>query len=167
MPEKRNKTHVKKESEGDMLKNITILAVIALLIAGCSMITRLSPAKIPKELTTYTGKELKPKEWQSVGLLEDLKGEAIIKNIVTQLDCKAIMEKDAATFTVAIHQANINLEEARNEWNTAVGTVTNPGWLLSFLIGAGGLLGGRILTKLTHYSEEEVGKIRKENNVRS
>ena len=145
-------------------KNVIILTVIALMVGGCAMISRLSPAKVPKELTTYLDKDVVDTGWQSIGKLEDLRGEAVVKNIITQLDCKAIMEKDEVLYKVAIAQANINLQEARAEWGTAVGSVTNPGWLLSMLIGAGGLLGGRIMTKLTHYSEEEVAAIRKENN---
>jgi hypothetical protein len=141
-------------------KNFLLLLAIIIAIAGCSLIESYSPAKIPAELTNYLVVDANQLGWSCIGKLEDMRGTAIVKNIITQLDCKAIMEKDEALYKIAIEQANMNIESAKAEWSVAVGTVNQPGWLMSALIGAGGLLGGRFLTQLTHYSETEVEQIK-------
>ena len=143
-------------------KDLISLSVIVLAIGGCSLVERLSPATIPTELTTYVQVNPNDIKWSCIGKLEDLRGIAINKNVNTQLDYKALMDKDEANFKLAIEQANLNLTAAKAEWDLAVGTLNNSGWVISALIGAGGLIGGKLMTQLTHYSESEVAQIKKD-----
>ena len=139
------------------MKNVTLTLVIVLLsITGCTAIYDLWPAQIPKDTESYSGIEPNSIGWAGIGKLKNLREICITKNIITQSDLAQKMNLDKALYTRAIEQANINITNAELERNQIVGTLNNPGWLLSLLLPAAGVFTGRAVTKLTHYSETEL-----------
>jgi hypothetical protein len=137
---------------------ITILILITLLafMAGCSFINDLWPAQIPKDTRIYSNTEPNQIGWHCIGKLKELKEECITKNIVTQTNLATQMSLDKSLYSRAIEQANFNITTAEAERNQIVGTISNPGWLLSLILPAAGAFVGRAATQLTHYSETEL-----------
>lgn len=140
--------------------------VLMVSLAGCSFLYDLWPIKIPADTKTYADNELNKITWPTIGTLKDLREQCITKNITNQTDLAYQMSLDKSLYARAIDQANINIQQAEIERQQIVGTIQNPGWLLSFLLPTVGALAGREITKLTHYSEAELQtEIDKRNNV--
>jgi hypothetical protein len=139
-----------------MRNTVLALMIILVSVAGCSFLYDLWPTKIPKDTKAYADNEPNKTIWPTIGTLKELREQCITKNIIVQSDLSEKMSLDKALYGRAIVQANINIEQAEIERAQIVGTLQNPGWLLSFLLPATGALAGRAITKLTHYSEEEL-----------
>jgi hypothetical protein len=139
-----------------MRNAVLILMILVVSVAGCSALYDLWPAQIPKDVKTYSGVEPNSIGWSGIGKLKELREHCITKNIITQSDLSQQMSLDKALYGRAIEQANINIQQAEEERAQIVGTIQNPGWLLSFLLPTVGALAGRSLTQLTHYSEAEL-----------
>lgn len=132
--------------------------IICVSLAGCQALYDMWPCSIPRDTKNYTREEPNGFLWPTIAEAKELRENCITKNITTQIDLRAAMEKDSALYARAIDQANFNITTAENEREQIIGTLQNPGWLLSFLLPASGALAGRTITKLTHYSEEELQK---------
>ena len=139
-----------------MRNTVLALMVIVVSVAGCSYLYDLWPAQIPKDTKTYAAVEPNQIGWPGIGKLKELREQCITKNIIVQSDLSQQMSLDKALYARAVDQANINIQQAEAERQQIVGTIQNPGWLLSFLLPATGALAGRAITKLTHYSEAEL-----------
>lgn len=139
-----------------MRNTVLTLMVLVVSVAGCSFIYDFWPAQIPRDTKAYADNEPNKTIWPTIGTLKELREQCITKNIITQSDLSEKMSLDKALYGRAIAQANINIEQAEIERAQIVGTLQNPGWLLSFLLPATGALAGRAITKLTHYSEAEL-----------
>jgi hypothetical protein len=139
-----------------MKNTVLILMVLIVSVAGCSYLYDLWPAQIPRDTKTYADVEPNQIGWAGIGKLKELREQCITKNIMVQSDLTQQMSLDKALYGRAIDQANINISQAEIERQQIVGTIQNPGWLLSFLLPAVGGLAGRAITKLTHYSEAEL-----------
>jgi hypothetical protein len=139
-----------------MRNTLLWLMMLSVAAAGCGTIYDYWPAQFPKDTKDYAGFE--PNSWYypSLGLLRQLREQCITKNITVQSDLAFQMNLDKALYARALDQANINIKAAEAERAQIVGTIQNPGWLLSFLLPAAGALAGRSITQLTHYSESEL-----------
>lgn len=135
---------------------IITLTLVLIGLAGCTALYDLWPAQTPKDTMAYVNIEPNEIKWQSIGKLKEIREECITKNIVTQAMFLSRMQIDKLLYARAIDQANINITSAENERNQIVGTINNPGWLLSLLLPIGGGFLGRAVTQLTHYSESEL-----------
>jgi len=139
------------------MKTTTLtISTLLLIIAGCSFFNDLWPAQIPKDTQNYSSIEPNQIGWQSIGKVKELREICITKNIITQTNLATQMSLDKSLYGRAIEQANFNITTAEAERSQIVGTLNNPGWLLSLLLPAAGILSGRALTQLTHYSETEL-----------
>jgi len=125
-------------------------------VAGCTAIYDYWPAQIPKDTREYADVEPNKVGWPGIGKLKSLREQCITKSIIVQSDLEQKMSLDKALYGRAIDQANINIQQAELERQQIVGTIQNPGWLLSFLLPTAGAFAGREITKLTHYSETEL-----------
>jgi hypothetical protein len=140
-----------------IMKNLTLSCFIIIVsLAGCSYVYDFWPANIPQDTKTYADIDPNSNFWPGIGTLKELREKCITKNITTQSELIQQMNLDKALYGRAIDQANINIEHAELERQQIVGTIQNPGWLLSFLLPATGAFAGRAITKLTHYSEQEL-----------
>lgn len=133
-----------------------IVSTLLLTMAGCSFLYDMWPASIPKDTQNYSGIEPNLVGWQNIGKLKMFRESCITKNIITQTNLATQMSLDKALYGRAIEQANFNITTAEAERNQIVGTLNNPGWLLSLLLPAAGAFTGRAITQLTHYSETEL-----------
>jgi hypothetical protein len=146
-----------KAKRGQNMRNTALILMVLLVsVAGCSFLYDLWPAQIPKDVQTYSGIEPNDIGWPGIGKLKELREHCITKNIIIQSNLAQQMTLDKALYGRAIEQANINIQQAEEERAQIVGTIQNPGWLLSFLLPTVGALAGRSLTQLTHYSEAEL-----------
>jgi hypothetical protein len=149
-----------------MRKTALFLMVMMVSVAGCSYLYDYWPAQIPTDTKNYAVFEPNGFYWPGIGTLKTLREECITKNILNQSDLAQKMSLDKALYERALGQANINITQAENERAQIVGTIQNPGWLLSFLLPATGAFAGRAITKLTHYSESELKtELEKAKNV--
>jgi hypothetical protein len=139
-----------------MRNTVLILMILIVSMAGCSYLYDLWPSQIPMDTKTYATIEPNQIGWPGIGRLKELRELCITKNIIVQSGLTQQMSLDKALYGRAIDQANINIQTAEAERQQIVGTIQNPGWLLSFLLPATGALAGRAITKLTHYSEAEL-----------
>ena len=139
-----------------MRNTVTVLMVLLVAIAGCSYLYDKWPAQIPKDTREYIDLEPNQVGWESIGKLKEFREECITKHLFTQSDLNQQINLDNIMSGRAIDQATINIQTSEAERQQIVGTIQNPGWLLSFLLPAAGGLAGRAITKLTHYSEDEL-----------
>ena len=133
----------------------SIIALCLCIAAGCSMLYDLYPCAVPRDTATYTDQDPDRLGWQSIGKLKELAEASTTKNITVQLDLADRMALDKALYDRAISQANINIQSAQAERQQLIGTVQNPGWLMTLLLGGGFASAGGLLTKLTHYTQAE------------
>jgi hypothetical protein len=145
------------------MKNLLLIALITIVsLIGCSSIYDLWPTYVPASTKLYANKDQRPNKWPCISTLKRLREECITKNIITQTNLANQMYLDKALYGQAIEQANLNIQQAELERAQVIGTIQSPGWLLSFLLPAVGGLAGSTITKLTHYSEDELQQKLKE-----
>jgi len=121
-----------------MKKTIAISVLIIIILAtGCQMINDLWPAQTPYIAQKYA--EVNKPVWDCIGELEKTRQAVISKHIEQQIDLKYQMEKDSAKYDLAIGQVNINLQQAKAERDTTIGSIDKPGWLIGLLLGTTGI----------------------------
>jgi hypothetical protein len=139
------------------MKNLMVLSILSLviIITGCSLFYDYYPATVSKDALGYVGKDPNSLGWQCVAKAKEVREEVLTKHVTAQLDYQHLISKDSALYDRAIEQTNINIQRAEAERAKVIGTIEQPGWLLGLLLPVIGGLGGRFLTTLTHYSEQE------------
>jgi hypothetical protein len=139
-----------------MQKLIFYLIVFFVFFAGCSFVYDLWPVQIPDDVLSYLTIDRNSVGWPSIGKLRSLREKVISKNILVQTDLVYRMDLDKKLYDRAIDQANFNITQAEQERMSMVGTIQNPGWLLSFLLPAAGVSAGLGIGRLKWYTEDEL-----------
>ena len=141
-----------------MVKYVVFAIVIVLIgAAGCLEQFWLTP-KHSSVVDNYIGKEPKKTAlpFSTLGEENQAKQQIVDKHLTMQVDLEAAMRKDEGTYGVALGEVNVNIQKAKTEFQGVVGTIAQPGFLMSILIALVSGYGGRILTTMTHYSESEL-----------
>lgn len=118
---------------------LKIVALISFISVGCVNLADYWPVDVPQDALNYIGKD--PNEFgllQTMGEVKAVREAVITKHIVTQIDFGHEMEKDKALYGRAIEQANLNVRMGEAERERIIGTIENPGWLTSIILGASG-----------------------------
>ena len=118
---------------------LCVIGFILLLMSGCSILNDMWPTRIPKATINYLGLDPNTPQVQMLGTAKEMKSGAVDKHIKTQLELKYEVSVDKAGFDSAM-EINSNIEVAEVERQKMIGTIENPGWLLSMLLG-GSMLG--------------------------
>jgi hypothetical protein len=139
-----------------MNRLVVWIICLIIIVTGCSYIYDLYPAKVSKDATRYAGEEPNSIRWPCIAKANDIRERVITARVVNQLELEYAMNRDTALYSRAIDQANNNIMLAEAERQKVVGTIEQPGLLLGILLPLIGGLGGRFITTLTHYSEEEL-----------
>lgn len=135
---------------------ITLIVVLLVSIVGCSYVYDLWPVRIPSDTTTYLKIDPNSIGWPSIAKLRELREKTITQNIFFQSNLAYQMDLDKKLYDRAIDQANFNISQAEQERQTIVGTIQNPGWLLSFLLPTMGAVAARGVSRLQWYTEAEL-----------
>ena len=116
------------------------VVVLLLVITGCQLTGDMFwPVKKAAQAEIYAGEDPnKATGIQSLGAAKDTRQRVIVKHINKQLEAKHEMETDKANYEVAIEQVDINIGTAEAEKARMIGTIENPGWLTSLLLGGSG-----------------------------
>ena len=133
-----------------------LLVAIFIVASGC--IEQFWPTpQVSPIVTSYAEKDPNNFKWpiSTLGNMEKIRQEVAGVHLKKQINFRAEMEKDEGLYSLAIQEINPIIVKAREQYQSAVGTVASPGWLSLLILGGGGGLLGRKLTQLTHYSEQE------------
>lgn len=141
-----------------------ILIITILIISGCQMIYDFWPAKISKTAIIYTHHD--PNEYnllnKNVAAAKELRSEASDVYITSQLELKYRADLDKEHYKLAADFLDLSIAQAEQERISAVGTLQQPGWLLSGLLTmlpVGTYLAGYRTKRPEDYSEDELQKI--------
>jgi hypothetical protein len=149
----------------DWKKTIIIIFIVTLLlISGCQLLYDLWPAKISKTAFTYTGRD--PNEtcalFQNVGLAKELRAEASDVYITSQLDLEYRANLNKEKYKLVTDFLDTSIAAAESERMSIVGTLQQPGWLLSGLLSllpVGTFALGYRTQRPEDYNESEVQKL--------
>jgi len=141
---------------------ICIVLVISILsISGCSLLYDLWPAKISKTSLEYTGREPNQISWlgKNVALAKELRAEASDVYITSQLDLEYRGNLNKEKYKLVTDFLDISIAQAELERMNTVGTLQQPGWLLSGLLSllpVGSYLLGYRTQRPEDYNEDEM-----------
>lgn len=122
-----------------MNKNLLlVIALILLVISGCAYLNNLWPTEANRAGLKYLDKDPNTPLLMTLGKVKELRSEIVQKHIVTQLGLKYQISLDKANHDSAM-EIDRNIEVAEAERLKMIGTIENPGWLMSILLGASGL----------------------------
>lgn len=138
---------------------LVVCLLIVLICAGCQVFADLWPISHSQSVSSYLGED--PNQSAVFGVttigMEKQKLEQVnLKHHNLQLDWQALMAKDNVHYNLASSTANLNIttgEQQRDVW------FGPAGYLTPIAVGILAVMGGRALTKATHYSEDELQEI--------
>jgi hypothetical protein len=141
-----------------------ILIVTILLVSGCQMLYDFWPAKISKTAIEYTHHE--PNQYnlfnKTVATAKELRSEASDVYITSQLELKYKADLDKERYKLTADFLDLSIAQAEQERMFAIGSLQQPGWLLSGLLTmlpVGTFLVGYRTQRPEDYTEDEVQKI--------
>ena len=146
-----------------------ILIVTIMLVSGCQMLYDFWPARISKTAIEYTRHD--PNEFnllnKTVAKAKELRSEASDVYITSQLELKYRADLDKEHYKLTADFLDMLIAQAEQERMSAIGTLQQPGWLLSGLLTMlpiGTYLAGYRTQRPEDYTEAEVQAIKEEKS---
>ncbi|MFA6187139.1 MAG: hypothetical protein WC770_08015 [Phycisphaerae bacterium] len=141
------------------MKKVLIVIVVLLsvvVISGC--LEQFWPAEQVSPVTVkYAGKD--PNDFKlpitTLGNVEKIQLAVEETYLEKQIRLKSEMDIDNGKHSIAKNELDVNIGQAKEQYQTIVGSLDSPGalWTLLTALLSGGAM--RWITTLTHYSEEE------------
>jgi hypothetical protein len=139
----------------------TIAVITLLLISGCQLLYDLWPAKMSKTSLVYTGHD--PNKYsflnENVGLAKSIRSEASDIFISSQLNLEYRANLNKEKYKLVTDFLDTSIQQAEQERMTMIGTLQQPGWLLSGLLSllpVGSYLLGYRTQRPEDYNEQEL-----------
>lgn len=118
-------------------KLLYVLVFIVLIISGCSILNDMWPTQVNKGALDYLGKDPNTPRVQMLAKVKEFRSDVVNKHVVTQLDLKYQVSLDKANYESAM-EINHNIQVAEAERDKMIGTIQNPGWIMSLLLSVSG-----------------------------
>lgn len=145
-----------------MNKSIVCVFVFSLLIfAGCQVVGNLWPTPISKQALRYAGYEPNAVAFyeKNIGFAEEVKQTALEHYIETEQELLYKSNLNKEKYQLAVKYLDLSIQTAKTERETMIGTLQNPGWLLSSLIAllpVGTYVAGYKTQRPEDYTEAEM-----------
>ena len=141
-----------------MKKVLIVIAVMLSVVVMSGCLEQFWPAE-QVSLTTvkYAGKD--PNAFKlpitTLGNVEKIKLAVEETYLERQIRLKSEMDIDSGKYSIAKNELDVNIEQAKEQYQTIIGSLGSPGalWTLLTALFSGGAM--RWITTLTHYSEDE------------
>ncbi len=143
---------------------LSIVIIFAIgLGAGCSMINDFWPAKVSTQAIKFAHKDPNNSKYQwwasNIGTARELRNDVIDVYIGQQLLLQYQASLNKEKYQQALNFLDLSIKQAEAERTAAIGTLQNPGWLLTgllTLLPVGSYLAGWKTQRPQDYTEQEV-----------
>ena len=141
-----------------MKKALIVITVLlgVVVISGC--LEQFWPAgQVSPTTVKYAGKD--PNDFKlpitTLGNVEKIKLAVEESYLEKQIRLKSEMDIDSGRHSIAKNELDINIQQAKEQYQTIIGSLDSPGalWTILTALLSGGAM--RWITTLTHYSEQE------------
>lgn len=154
-----------KKLGGALLVVLIVVAVVA-IATGC--LSQFWPTgQASKVAVNYAGRDPNNFKWpiSTVGNLEKLQQDIEKSYLDNHTMLQAKLSIDEGTYTLAKNEIGVKVQVAKEQYQSVVGTYSQPGWGLTILLGLLGVAGTKKYANATMYSEvEHQAAIAKANN---
>jgi hypothetical protein len=141
-----------------MKKVLIVIAVSLSVVVMSGCLEQFWPAEQVSPTTVkYAGKD--PNGFKlpitTLGNVEKIKLAVEETYLERQIRLKSEMDIDGGKHSIAKNELDVNIQQAKEQYQTVIGSLDSPGvlWTALTALLSGGAM--RWITTLTHYSEEE------------
>jgi hypothetical protein len=138
-----------------------VIVTVAVLVTGCQFAYDFWPADISSLAVKYTGRDPNSIKWyaQNLHTARELKNQIIDTYIGKQLRLDYLANLNKEKYQQVIGILGLSIEQAEQDRMTTIGTLAQPGWLLTgllTLLPVGSYVAGWRTLWPSHYTEQEV-----------
>jgi len=157
----------------DQKKTLIAIFVASLLIfSGCQVLSNLWPTPVSDQALRYIGTEPNSVCFykKNLGFATNVKQTALDLYISTEEELLYRSNLNKERYRIAMAYLDLSIQQAKSEQTSMIGTLNQPGWLLSSLIAllpVGTYLAGYNTQRPQDYSESEMQAKISENKNQS
>ncbi len=149
-----------------------VIVTVAVLVTGCQFAYDFWPADISPLAVKYTGRDPNSIKWyaQNLHTARELKNQIIDTYIDKQLRLDYLANLNKEKYQQVIGILGLSIKQAEQDRMTTVGTLAQPGWLLTgllTLLPVGSYVAGWRTLWPSHYTEQEVQTALEENQEKT
>jgi hypothetical protein len=138
-----------------------IIVTVVVLVTGCQFAYDFWPAQISPLAVKYAGCDPNSIKWyaQNLHTARELKNQVIDTYIGEQLKLDYLANLNKEKYQQVLGILDLSIKQAEQDRMTAVGTLAQPGWLLTgllTLLPIGSYVAGWRTLWPSHYTEQEV-----------